>query len=274
MEFNLDEKLNEHLDAVSRHFPKNEFFYIGLYGSQNYGLATDKSDVDTKCMILPTSREVILGKPKTSTDVVIPSDDALCNVKDIREMFGNFFKGNINFVEILYTEWALENLHYLDEIQALRDFRDEIATRNVPNLFAMAAGMARQKYVAFEKPFESKLGILAKYGYDPKQLHHLVRLYHFIDDFVGSESFKVALHPTGATKELLISLKTEPLPYDKAKAMREQFMFNIDELVKEKSKQFALPTDAQAKKDENVKEFLDNLAYKVIAKAMAREQLR
>ena len=264
----LKNRVKEHVELVANHFTNHAVFYCGLYGSQNYGLNTDDSDVDTKCMVLPPFRDVVLGRKMVSTDLADPYG-ALCNVKDVRAMFDNFFKGNVNFVEVLYTEYFSVGVDYLAEAKELRDHRDMVANRDPLKLMEMAAGMARQKYVAFNKPFESKKEVLAKYGYDPKQLHHLGRLAYFMTDYMAAGDFGYALRPDKETNELLMSLKTNPLPLEHAEEKREFYMSYVDKKL-EDARQFwgdEYERDLAAKRSVEVRAFLDDLAYRLLCKA-------
>ena len=248
----LRNRVKEHVALVANHYTNHAVFYCGLYGSQNYGLNTDDSDVDTKCMVLPPFRDVVLGRKMVSTDLADPYG-ALCNVKDVRAMFDNFFKGNVNFVEVLYTEYFSVGADYLAEAKELRDHRDMVANRDPLRLMEMAAGMARQKYVAFDKPFESKKKVLATYGYDPKQL----------------PDFGYALNPGMLMRDYLMSFKTDPKPYDVAKNLREEYMELVDGLL-EKARQTygtAVERDLAAKRSLEVRAFLDDLAYRLLCKA-------
>lgn len=255
------EAVKQHVDVDRQAFPRHDVWAVMLYGSQNYGLNTPDSDVDTKAMLLPPMRDVLLSKSLVSTDVVQP-DGALSNVKDFRAMFENYLKGNVNFLETLYTDWYWVNRAYANEFNDLRSMRDELANHQPLRLMHMAAGMARQKYAAFEKPFESKREVLAKYGYDPKQLHHLARLNKFMEDYLATCDFGLCLKPDNA-EELLV-LKTEPLHYEDAKAFRELLMSKVerlllvaqDELVDDKEKHMEL------------KERLDDLAVFLLTKRM------
>jgi hypothetical protein len=41
-------------------------------------------------------------------------------------------------------------------------------------------GVASEKFHALEHPYPSRMDWINKFGYDPKQLHHLIRLNEFI----------------------------------------------------------------------------------------------
>lgn len=240
-----------------------------LYGSQNYGLDSVDSDVDTKTMLLPSFNMVLMDTARVSTEVTMP-DGSLDNCKDLREMFGNYLKGNINFVETLYTPYYEVNC-FAKEFEDLRAHRNLIANAKPRRLMHMAGGMARQKYEAFDHPFEGKLAVLEKYGYDPKQLHHLVRLYHFMQVYLESCNFYMALFCAKSTHDktlhdYLMDLKLNPAPVDYARQLREEYMEKIDKLVS--LADLNLPEDngyADAKR------YLDQLACDVMKKHLKNE---
>lgn len=240
-----------------------------LYGSQNYGLDSAESDVDTKTMLLPSLGMVIGDTKRISTEIVMP-DGSLDNCKDLREMFGNYLKGNINFVETLYTRHWLAHTDYMSEFRQLREHRDLIANAQPQKLMHMACGMARQKYVAFDKPFEGKLGVLEKYGYDPKQLHHLVRLYFFMKTYLRTCDFEKALsccqqEKDPALYEYLMSLKLEPLSKEDAEKVKEEMIRRVELLCDQST---ALPEDNGYAK---AKDFLDTMAYDLVKRHLIHE---
>ena len=254
----ITEHIHLHYMECAKHYGNNNVWATMLYGSQNYGLDTPDSDIDTKTLLLPDPRDVILGTKMVSTDLQI-SDGGLSNVKDYRAMFQNYLKGNINFIETLYTKYARVNLDYGDLFMKLRSERDLIANCQPRKLIHMAAGMANQKYTAFEKPFESKKEVLEKYLYDPKQLHHLCRLNLFIENYCTNMDFETALSFHTVRQHIyLYDLKTKPLPYEQAVALKERTMVEINNMVEW--------ADAHLPEDngyEEAKNFLDNLSVEV-----------
>lgn len=242
-----------------------------LYGSQNYGLESAESDVDTKSMLLPSFEMVCLNSKRISTEVVMP-DGSLDNCKDFREMFGNYLKGNINFVETLYTRHFDCTELYYPEFKELQEQRDLIANCQPQKLMHMACGMARQKYAAFSKEFEGKKEVLAKYGYDPKQLHHLVRLFYFMKTFRDTMDFEQALlccHPQvdADTYRFVMSFKAAPYPLAQAEKMKEEYMKRIEALCDNAS---LMPEDQGY---EEAKAYLDGLTVRLLRKHLRKELL-
>lgn len=266
-------EVKSHMEQVERWCSKKPssptVWVTMLYGSQNYGLDSADSDVDTKTMLLPSFNMVLMDTARVSTEVRM-TDGSLDNCKDLREMFGNYMKGNINFVETLYTPYYVTNC-YSQEFEDLRAHRNLIANAKPRRLMHMAGGMAKQKYEAFDHPFEGKMEVLKKYGYDPKQLHHLVRLYHFMRTYRESYNFYAALFCADSThnKELhdyLMQLKLEPFPVDYARELRKEYMAKVDELVAK--------SDVDMPEDNgyaDAKRYLDQLACDLMKKHLKSE---
>lgn len=240
-----------------------------LYGSQNYGLDAATSDVDTKTMLLPTLKMVALSDKRISTELTM-KDGSLDNCKDLREMFGNYLKGNINFVETLFTRYFTVDEDYAHEFWELREHRHLIANARPQKLMHMACGMARQKYAAFEKAFEGKKEVLAQYGYDPKQLHHLVRLYHFMKTYSETLDFEQALlcchrQRDHVLHKMVMAYKMSPYRYEIAFAEKEKYMAMCEELC---DKAVLLPEDNGF---EEAKGYLDGLAMRLITRHIRKE---
>ena len=156
--------------------------YIALQGSQNYSLDTENSDVDTKVITLPSLSQIIKnGKPTSFTHV--RANDEHIDMKDVRLMFDCFKKQNINFIEILFTDYYfIMNDKYKSLLEELRNHAEEIAVLNPYRAIKCMKGMALEKYNALCHPYPAKIDIINKYGYDGKQLHHLLRIKYCLDN--------------------------------------------------------------------------------------------
>ena len=118
-------RLAEHLEESKKN-ARGDWFAICLQGSQNYGLSDEGSDIDSKLLVLPCFEDVVLNRQAVSRTHVMGNGEH-CDVKDIREYFKTFRKQNVNFVEILFTEWHLFNHDYADLWMELLRRREEIA---------------------------------------------------------------------------------------------------------------------------------------------------
>ena len=180
-------RLAEHL-AESKENARGDWFAICLQGSQNYGLSDEGSDIDSKLLVLPCFEDVVLNRQAVSRTHVMGNGEH-CDVKDIREYFKTFRKQNVNFVEVLFTEWHLFNNDYADLWMELLRRREEIARYCPGRAVKCMKGMAYEKLNALAHEYPSRMPWIERYGYDPKQLSHILRLDIMIDRYVAGAPY-------------------------------------------------------------------------------------
>ncbi|MBQ4122284.1 nucleotidyltransferase domain-containing protein [bacterium] len=162
--------------------------YTGLYGSQNYDLYNENSDIDSKTIIIPSVRDIALGvKPHSS--VVKFDDGAQSDVKDVRLMIKNFLKQNVNFLEILFTDYFFYNHEYSGFVDFLRSNAERIAHYNPMLCVKCMCGMAKDKMAHMEHSSPATEDRIAQFGYDPKELHHIVRLRELAENYTKGMPF-------------------------------------------------------------------------------------
>ena len=201
----INNRIKEHYDYIKN---KYDVVYLGLQGSQNYELDVYekdyKSDIDTKAIILPSFEDFVYNRQPVSRTVVLDNNEHI-DVKDIRTMFDTFKKQNVNFIEILFTKYKIINEEYKDLIQILLNNKEEIARLNKNQALRCMAGMSMEKLKALQHPYPTILDKIIKYGYDPKQLHHILRMNDFIKKYVAGIRYEDCLIPDN--KEYLIEIK-------------------------------------------------------------------
>ena len=104
--------LREHFEEALQYFPKDNIVGIFLQGSQNYELDYEGSDVDTKLIVVPSFKDICLNRKPISTTHVRANDEHT-DWKDIRLYMETFRKQNLNFLEILFTDFYINHEHYL-----------------------------------------------------------------------------------------------------------------------------------------------------------------
>lgn len=159
-------RVQEHYHEALEYFPEDRIVCLALQGSQNYQLDTEFSDVDTKLIIVPTFEEIAMNKQPLSTTHVRENDEHI-DFKDIRLYINTFRKQNINFLEILFTQYKIINPLYASEWNRLVEAREDIVHYNPYRAVKALKGMAMEKYHALKHPYPSKLEVLAEYSYDP-----------------------------------------------------------------------------------------------------------
>lgn len=196
--------IQEHLNEAKLYFPEDRIVGIFLQGSQNYGLETANSDVDTKLIVLPTFEDIAFNKQPCSTTHVRKNDEHI-DFKDVRLYMQTFRKQNLNFLEILFTDYKIINPIYQTEWEKLELNREAIARYNPVRSIKSMKGISLEKYHAMEHEYPSKVDVLAKFGYCPKQLHHLLRVQEYLQRYINGESYAECLSPRDP--EYLIAVK-------------------------------------------------------------------
>ena len=186
------DKLEEHCQEALTLFPEDRIVGIFLQGSQNYGLDVENSDIDTKCIVIPTLEDLIFNRKPISTTHVLPNEEHL-DLKDVRLYFQTFRKQNLNFMEILFTKYKIVNPIYEQYWNRLIEHNEQIARYNPIGAVKTMKGIAMEKYHALEHPYPSKIDLINKYGYDGKQLSHLVRVREYLTRYIKGEKYSDCL---------------------------------------------------------------------------------
>ena len=206
----IEKALQEHKEKViaAGYFEK-QILGIFIYGSQNYGLATDKSDVDTKAVLIPTLEQLALHPIKTRT--IELKNGEHCKIMDIAHLIQNFHKQNINFIEILFTKYCWVNPFYKD----LWDYyfieqNENIAHYDCYKCLQSIAGQA--------------IHTLNQNPFDGKKVGNGLRLYHFLISYLIGENYKDCIVMSGKTRQEILDMKYKILENDTlAKEMIENF---------------------------------------------------
>lgn len=211
---------------------------VNLYGSQNYDCDTPTSDFDFKAIIIPTMDDVIFNRKPISTDIEF--NGGLIDIKDIRLMFDNYKKQNVNFIETLFTRWYWAAPDFVHEWERAREMADRVAFADPAKSINCMIGMAKEKEHALAQLYPSKVAIVEKYGFDPKQLMHIIRLYNLMQRFVWKlerdtiPTYGDLLIPDDNTIDYLMMIKTmtmeTPITVEQAKAMAAEHIALMEDI--------------------------------------------
>lgn len=254
-------RLLEHYQEALEYFPEKNILGLFLQGSQNYKLDTPASDVDTKLIVVPTLREIAMNSKPVSTTHIRANEEHI-DFKDVRLYIDTFRKQNLNFLEILFTNYFVVNPTYTKEWNRLLEHREEISHYNPFRAMKTMKGIAMEKYHAMEHPYPSKMDILAKYGYDGKQLHHLIRVKEFLERYLAGESFKDCL--ISKQPEYLKAVKLHTYyTLEEAREVANNTMSHIEEICDK-----AILED---KCDPVIEELFNDVRYEIIKTAIKEE---
>lgn len=254
--------LRNHLYEADLRYNPNQIVGIFLQGSQNYGLETEKSDIDTKLILTPSFFEVAMNRKPVSTTHILANDEHL-DAKDIRLYMETFRKQNLNFLEILFTPYFWVNPIYRDDWNRLVAEREQIARMNPVRAVKSMRGIAMEKYHALKHPYPSKLDILSEYGYDPKQLHHLLRVEEYLRRYIKGEPYIHCLRPKDPEylKEVKLGLYNE--------STADKIAAESIERVKEMTDWYC--QDRVEEEDQTTRSLLNSVQYDIMKTAVKEE---
>lgn len=223
-ELTRDEKI---LNAFRMQLPKdveyNRMVFWGLQGSQNYGLATENSDVDTRLLVMPSFKELALNKQPTSETRVM-KDESHLDVKDLRLYVDTLKKQNMNFVEMLFTDYYVVNSLFEDDWMKLVNRREEVARYDRKRTMLSMCGIAKNKMTALERG--NTVGFREDLGYDPKQFYQLDRILEFLERYdKDNESYADMMR--SARREELLSWKSGVLTFDEMAPLATEMYKNV-----------------------------------------------
>lgn len=222
-------RLNEHYEEAKEHFDESRIVGIFIQGSQNYGLDYEGSDIDTKLIVAPTFEEIAFNKKPVSTTHVRENNEHI-DFKDIRLYIETFRKQNLNFLEILFTPYKIVNPQYEQWWNKLVENREAIAHYDIHRAIKSMKGIALEKYHAMEHKYPSKIDIIEKYSYDPKQLHHLLRVEDYLIRYINGEKYENCLNP-GKLSQFLKDVKQGLFNIEEARIEANRAIENITKIT-------------------------------------------
>lgn len=171
----MNEEIFKKINIQKRYLEEKGYnvLYIGLYGSQNYNLHDEHSDIDLRAIILPTLEQII---KRDTISIKYSNEIGDIDVKDIMTYYEVVRKGNFSFIEPMQTKWFIGD-KYIKELFSA-----------IPLNYMSLKGDMYSKAKVFRHPYPSKEKEISQWGYDPKQLHHIFRMLDILrlrDDSVS-----------------------------------------------------------------------------------------
>lgn len=266
MNYHSDEwimqNVREHYNEALEYFPEDRIVGIFYQGSGNYGLDYEGSDVDTKLIVAPTFEDIAMNKKAVSTTHIRENEEHI-DFKDIRLYIQTFRKQNLNFLEILFTKYAIINPVYKAEWDRLVEAREAIAHYSPVQAIKSMKGIAMEKYHAMEHHYPARMAWINKFGYDPKQLHHLIRVREYIERYINGESYEDCL--ISSMPGYLQRVKVGFHNLEDARIIAEQSIERISDACN------TYLETCSKEVDEEVDALLDNVQYNIMKIAIKKE---
>lgn len=191
-----------------------KIFGIFYFGSENYNLSDENSDVDCRLIYFPPIQD--FNKQFEIQDYEANENQEHIECMDIKMFFHGLSILDLQILESLSTDYYWINPDFETEWEELRNIHDKISHCNerafIENLkFKIEITLIRLQYL------EGEPSLIKECGYAAKAAHHILRLEEMWDKYITGASFKEASLST--QKDLLISMKRGEIPYDEAERL-------------------------------------------------------
>lgn len=167
--------------------------YVALYGSQNYNVDDEKSDIDAKAIVLPTLADIIHRRPISA---IIETEYGAIDYKDIITFNDVVSKGNFSYIEAIQSTYRIGDIETIDRLFG-----------NIKvNLKSLIGGM-QEKRKALTHEYPSKTLEFEQFNCDPKQFHHIWRLADVLHENLSFNKNASYLRYNRKQKGFMISIK-------------------------------------------------------------------
>lgn len=205
--------------------------FRALVGSHNYNLNDKTSDKDYKVFVAPTFDDLYHNKQFSKSYIGETVD---LDVHDIRKVSSLWWKANVNFLEVLYSNEIIINpvlpITITSPLNEIFKYKKDIVKMNLPYLYNACIGMHLTKKKQIDKGTQSTQQLVDKYGYDTKQSLHALRILEFLKRFAKSdfEDFKYAIKYNNYDlhRNRLLGIKN-------GRFAKEEFLELVDEELKD-----------------------------------------
>ena len=215
--------------------------------------------------MVPSFKDICLNKRPVSTTHVRANDEHT-DWKDVRLYMETFRKQNLNFLEILFTPYAVINPMYEEQWKRLMDNRERIARMNEFRAVKSMKGIALEKFHAMKHKYPTKLDIIEKYGYDGKQVHHLLRVDDYLTRYIAGEDYESCLHPTGDLVPRLMDYKRlSVIPLAEAEEEAEKVLAHTVAIAD------AFCAERKDQEDEEMRALLEDVSYSIMKISVEKE---
>ena len=242
---------------------------IFLYGSQNYNLNYKGSDIDLKAIVIPSINDIVFNNKPISTTIDIP--DGLCDIKDIRLMVQSWRKQNVNFMELLFTEYSYVNPLFYEFFRPLLAARETIVRYNEKRAVDCLRGFVYEKYYRLFKDTPSQHDEVTKYGYAAKQLVHMERLASLLEHYMKREPYMECLMVSPEERQKWIDLKTyspNPLSVNEVKERSQKVIETVEDNILNAEKYYGFTPSPQ---NEEVDRILNTFIEKCLKFSFKKE---
>ena len=126
-------------------------------------------------------------------------------------------------------------------------------------------GIALEKFHAMEHPYPTKLDLIEKYGFDGKQVHHLIRVDDYLTRYINGESYRECMKPSSHLVEHMLEYKRHEIDLETARKEAREVLAHT-ELTAD-----TFCASCSDEEDKNAVELLQDVSYNIMKIATLKE---
>lgn len=195
MNYHSDEwiyqRLEEHWKDVMIYYPREQIIGVFYYGSGNYNLDTENSDVDTICLLAP-KLDSIADLTNPEPEIITRKNNELIFLYDIRLWFQHLRGVDqlVNYWEPLFTKYSIVESKYEQIWDRVLEHAEELTHYSDWNFYRyIEQKSAKMRRESFDFPSPQREYMIAKYGYDCKYLSYLAQYQIYLEDRLAGRPF-------------------------------------------------------------------------------------
>lgn len=165
------EKVQARHKYIQAHVTPNIVVMTVLVGSQNYGLDTETSDIDTYSFILPPFATFIQDRKLETSELSFP-DGSKATIKDFRSFMKLLRRPTPNSVECLLSEYKVYDKDFEATLTRFLDDEDMLYNLTHADFNYMINGTAG-----------TMAGLHGRNMSEGKKVSHIIRLYYLLQHY-------------------------------------------------------------------------------------------
>ena len=187
--------LQRHFEEVLKVIPKERIVAIILRGSQNYGLDYEKSDIDSRCIYIPTLDEIRKYPHWVEKYVLTVGHEQIAMI-DIRLFTYALERRSLYYIEALYSKWVIvPNQQYEYIWNIYTNIANDLVKSNKPALAASILYYANDyTKIVTDNFYVNRREVAYRKGYDSKALYQMTRCHLLMQLLLTDRPFSYCMN--------------------------------------------------------------------------------
>lgn len=204
----IQQRINAYYKFACHRYSSKCILGVFARGSMNYGLTYAHSDVDARCIVIP----IDLSIQTINYIEYMPPNGEHLEFIDIYSYCDQLMTQQLSDVEILFTQYCCINSQYQQLWDKFIQYRNIIATYQPELLLQNLTIAIQKKYNSLKTRYPNIIHILNHFGYNPKQLYHILRFCEFGEKYMKSKPYEKCLRSSKRNRLLQIKSMSLPMP--------------------------------------------------------------